>query len=76
MLNHNYLICIFVFCECFFVRSKKCVSATKGWRTVFDFASAKLINIKRSTKQINQKCFSMQKLLHDEKQMRIFATVY
>ena len=50
MLNHNYLIYIFVFFECFLVRSKKCVSATKGWRTIFDFASAKLINIKRFTK--------------------------
>ena len=76
MLNHNYLLSIFVFCECFFARNKKCVSATKGWRTVFDFTSAKLINIGQFTKQINQKCFSIQKLLHDKKQMRIFATVY
>ena len=50
MLNHNYLIYIFVFFECFLVRSKKCVSATKGWCTVFDFASAKLINIGQFTK--------------------------
>ena len=50
MLNHNYLLSIFVLCECFFARNKKCVSATKGWRTVFDFTSAKLINIGQITK--------------------------
>ena len=73
MLNHNYLLSIFVFCECFFARNKKCVSAPtagarslilrvllrtkqkvrvspKGWCTVFDFASAKLINIGQFTK--------------------------
>ena len=40
MLNHNFFAFYFRLSECFLVRSKKCVSAPKGWRTVFDFASA------------------------------------
>ena len=50
MLNHNYLLSIFVFCECFFVRSIKVRVSPQGWRTVFDFVSAKVINIGQFTK--------------------------
>ena len=49
MLNHNYLIYIFVFSSAS-SHDAKSARQPHGWRTVFDFASAKLINIKRFTK--------------------------
>ena len=36
-------------------RSKKCVSAPKGWRTVYDFASAKLEKKNETAKKNGQK---------------------
>ena len=52
MLNHNYPFYIFVFAGTSSYEAKSACQP-QGWRTVFDFASAKVINIKQLTKQIN-----------------------
>lgn len=49
MLNHNYLIYIFVLSSAS-SHDAKSACQPKGWRTVFDFVSAKVINIKQITK--------------------------
>lgn len=49
MLNHNYLLSIFVFSSAS-SHDAKSACQPKGWRTVFDFVSAKVINIKQITK--------------------------
>ena len=54
MLNHNYPFYIFVFAGTSSYEAKSACQP-QGWRTVSDFASAKVINIKQLTKQINRK---------------------
>ena len=50
------IFCFIEFFACFFVRKKKCVSAF-GWRTVFDFLSAKIRKINEREKSEGEKYY-------------------